>query len=881
MRLKRLNVAGFGKLKPGLELEFSPGFNLVLAPNEAGKTTTLELITALFFGFGKRVQGIHPYEPWTGAGAETGAALTYELDDGQEFVLSRHLLKRGERLSLRDAAGRELSLNSREPGELHLGLSKGVFHTVSRVQLDDLRKAFSGATNKEYQDARQDLLGYFFMEAATRGEVRNPVEVSEAWAAEAAALYHSHGKRGRADRDLITALGQAENDLAEARAREEQARRVQAELETLDSTLEEMNQRHALASQEFEQAQQALSRAQEVARKTALQAEIAELVGLGLADESHERRARDLEREAAAAGERQRRAKSRAAEKRTKAGQGDPSQDLTRLNSLEPCLSGLDARQKEAAAQKDALGRKWLELEQEWSMQVEALAGLAQDLPFRLHELSQALLNARHDSEQARQKRNELPPAPGWLLALGLGVVAVLVGIKGLIWSYAASWPWWAWALAGAVMAAGLGLGASVLVRRGKGKAIALQGERLEQEAGQADSRAAGLEAEQASISAGLSLEALSAEPGKLAAAMAEASGLLEQAGSQAGSLSGLAGEREELARELAALIGDAAPGDWQEAVSQAREALQARVKAGNEAERLEREAAEEEARAQAIGGELKQFLDDSGLADLDALRQARSRARRVDELKAKLAEVEQRLAKMPPNSLGSEDVAACRSMLDQGQAKVQQLHAELRGLNQKRGQLEQELTQLNQSRSAAQAEAVLDDLRSKRDDLARRHGVLILAGACLEQAMQRFRLEAQPSLLQKASEYLSKTSAGAYEWLGSNIFEQKQGQDPELTARSAPGEMDRQSQMLSRGTRDQLYLCLRLALAQEIAGGREQVPLLLDDPLVNFDDERLAATLAMLLELSKDRQMLLFTCHASQYEFLRSTGSCRLLDLS
>ena len=66
MRLKRLIVSGFGLLPPGLEIEFAPGLNVLCAPNESGKSTLAELITALFYGFGKRKAGVHPLEPWTG-----------------------------------------------------------------------------------------------------------------------------------------------------------------------------------------------------------------------------------------------------------------------------------------------------------------------------------------------------------------------------------------------------------------------------------------------------------------------------------------------------------------------------------------------------------------------------------------------------------------------------------------------------------------------------------------------------------------------------------------------------------------------------------------------------------------------------------------------
>lgn len=880
MRLKRLSVASFGKLGPGLELEFTPGFNVLLAPNEAGKTTTLELVSALLYGFGKRVGGAHPYEPWGGDQTELGGELAYELADGKEFTLSRHLLKRGERLALRDAAGTELPLNSHEPGELHLGLSRGVFHTVSRVQLDDLQKAFSGSTNKEYQDARQELMGYFFMEAATQGQVRNPVEVREAWEAEAGALYHRDKRKGKADQNLNDRMEWAENDLAQAKEREERARKAQAELEAMEVQLGLMNERREAAAKELEQAQAALARAQEAARKTALQAEIAELVAQGLAGEASEQRARDLEREAAAARERARQALSQAAQEREKAGAGDAEQDLAKLSDLESRLGALKAREHETGLQKDALGRKWVGLEQDWGMEAEALAGLGQDLPYRLHELGQAVQQAKDQAERALAEKDSLPAPPGWALMLGLGMVAALLGIKGLIWAYLASWSWWAWAGAALLFASGIGFGIGGWLRRGRAKALVLQAGRLEREASEAGDRLTELQAERQSASQGLSPKALAAEPGRLAAAMAEAGGLLAQAAKHAERSSELKAESQELARELAQLLEKDVSSDWPSAVKKAKEASQARIQAGKEAVRLERQAGQEQAAAEERGRDLSRLLADAGLADMQALKQARGRARQVDQLTAKLGEVEARLGKLPECAGVSTDLQACRDALASAQSKAKALEAQTGDVSQQRGRLEQELRQLNQAQSVAQAEAALEGLRRRRKDLARRHGVLLLAGACLERAMQSFRLEAQPSLLRKASGFLHKTSAGAYEWLGSNIFDNKPGQDPDLSARPGPGAMERQAQALSRGTRDQLYLCLRLALAQEITEGREQVPLLLDDPLVNFDDGRLAATLGMLMELARERQTLLLTCHRSQYELARSLGSCNLLDL-
>ena len=64
----------------------------------------------------------------------------------------------------------------------------------------------------------------------------------------------------------------------------------------------------------------------------------------------------------------------------------------------------------------------------------------------------------------------------------------------------------------------------------------------------------------------------------------------------------------------------------------------------------------------------------------------------------------------------------------------------------------------------------------------------------------------------------------------------------------------------LSAGAQEQLYLALRLALCDLTA---PQAPLILDDTLANFDDQRAAAALELLAQQAQERQVLLFSCHS------------------
>ena len=69
-----------------------------------------------------------------------------------------------------------------------------------------------------------------------------------------------------------------------------------------------------------------------------------------------------------------------------------------------------------------------------------------------------------------------------------------------------------------------------------------------------------------------------------------------------------------------------------------------------------------------------------------------------------------------------------------------------------------------------------------------------------------------------------------------------------------------------SDGTVDQLYLALRLAVAEELTPG---APLILDDALVRFDDDRLKNAMEVLEEAGKNRQVIVFSCQNREHQLL------------
>jgi uncharacterized protein YhaN len=69
-----------------------------------------------------------------------------------------------------------------------------------------------------------------------------------------------------------------------------------------------------------------------------------------------------------------------------------------------------------------------------------------------------------------------------------------------------------------------------------------------------------------------------------------------------------------------------------------------------------------------------------------------------------------------------------------------------------------------------------------------------------------------------------------------------------------------READVLSHGTIEQLFVLLRLALARHLGSAEETAPLILDEITVQSDTERTRAMLDLLLELSLERQIVLFS---------------------
>jgi len=161
---------------------------------------------------------------------------------------------------------------------------------------------------------------------------------------------------------------------------------------------------------------------------------------------------------------------------------------------------------------------------------------------------------------------------------------------------------------------------------------------------------------------------------------------------------------------------------------------------------------------------------------------------------------------------------------------------------------------------------AKLEELSARRADRRREYDALTVAMEVLSNANDTLRQRFSPALNRAASKLFARMTGGEYSDLGlARSFEATATPEGELLPRSALA--------LSRGTVEQLYLAVRLAVCDLTLGGDDPAPLILDDALVNFDDERMALALDLLRGLGGERQILLFSCHSREAAWAEKHG--------
>lgn len=171
---------------------------------------------------------------------------------------------------------------------------------------------------------------------------------------------------------------------------------------------------------------------------------------------------------------------------------------------------------------------------------------------------------------------------------------------------------------------------------------------------------------------------------------------------------------------------------------------------------------------------------------------------------------------------------------------------------------------------SSVLAEQKKESLHAKLANLTDRYIQIKLASTLLQKGIEYYRSQNQDPILKRASELFARLTLKSFKEL---IVDYDEKDQPVLMGVRDNGEKVAIDGM-SDGTTDQLYLSLRIASIEKYGNENEPIPFIVDDILVHFDDVRSKETLKILLELSKETQIVFFTHHSRLVEIMKELAT-------
>ena len=267
----------------------------------------------------------------------------------------------------------------------------------------------------------------------------------------------------------------------------------------------------------------------------------------------------------------------------------------------------------------------------------------------------------------------------------------------------------------------------------------------------------------------------------------------------------------------------------------------------------------------------------------------SRDRRQRVQARRAardEVAHVRERSLESLRQACASRDALFARCGLEPSQGiaafdqkeealKARRLEAieDMRGSDARLGELKQLLREGALSSEFDILKTRQAQIVTRKSESAEALAELLLARRALQRAADAWKSESVPAVYRRASELLALMTNGKW----TQVRADETGAIVAVDAVHKRFE----PRFLSTGTCQQLYLALRIALLERASDVGAGLPVLADDILVNFDDERRIGAVKALAQLAKTRQVVFFTCHKEILETVRRyAGECTTVAL-
>ena len=263
---------------------------------------------------------------------------------------------------------------------------------------------------------------------------------------------------------------------------------------------------------------------------------------------------------------------------------------------------------------------------------------------------------------------------------------------------------------------------------------------------------------------------------------------------------------------------------------------------------------------------QLASLRDQAGVETDDELKSAGESSRKMRELQQKRDTLEQELTRngdgLSIQELEQEaseaDVDTIEGELERVSSKLKELQVNRDTLRDQRQTFQNEIKAKDGSAVAANASEEAEQQLATMVSGVEQYLRLKIAALILEQRIEDYRKKNQAPVLARAGELFSKLTLGSY----ANLRDELDDGGKPILLGVRPNDVEVSVDGMSDGTRDQLYLSLRLATLEQHLSKGEPMPFVVDDILIGFDDNRTRVCLEVLAELALSTQVLLFTHH-------------------
>ena len=227
---------------------------------------------------------------------------------------------------------------------------------------------------------------------------------------------------------------------------------------------------------------------------------------------------------------------------------------------------------------------------------------------------------------------------------------------------------------------------------------------------------------------------------------------------------------------------------------------------------------------------------------------------------------LENELAETEPYKLETEK--------DGLQNRLKIINEQISESNQKIGETNKKLNDM--AHDERLSKLLLDQRRIKEElsDATRQWATSAITKHLLDQAREVYERERQPKVIQEATRFVEIMTNRPYRLvMPADDSKNIQLEDTKTLYRKSEINW-------SSGLADQVYLAIRLGLVQDFAQHEEPLPIILDDVLVRFDQERQLGAMKVILDMSRRHQVLMFTCQPNAHEITRKAlESCNFQD--